>query len=219
MNHEKTSVPRTPRGLLISCRGPAPNPSREIENAATLTFITKVPTVSRFQSFPLPPYDILRVYGEGRTSRLPHRRDQVLGARADSLQPVACGGRDHLLCDRISAVEVHAHNRFLPGIVYARGDRQRRLLCRLRGGHLCAGLRISRTLAALPQAAVSDRNVVRRDHHTVYCHGNVHNNESLISDTPESAAKRQKNTAHGASRRTASWMNVQARRAKERLRA
>ena len=38
-NQEKISGPRTPSGLSRSCLGPAPNPSIEIENAATLTLL------------------------------------------------------------------------------------------------------------------------------------------------------------------------------------
>src|ERR1700733_1642956 len=42
-NHWCSSRPRTPRGLFRSCRGPAPNPSSEIENAATLTLAMGFP--------------------------------------------------------------------------------------------------------------------------------------------------------------------------------
>ena len=36
-NHPCSSIPRTPSGFCKSCDGPAPNPSSETENAATLT--------------------------------------------------------------------------------------------------------------------------------------------------------------------------------------
>lgn len=50
MNHRCNSMPRTPSGLLRSCRAPAPNPSSEIENAAALT-LAMLP--SKLQFLPL----------------------------------------------------------------------------------------------------------------------------------------------------------------------
>ena len=43
------------------------------------------------------------------------------------------------------------------------------------------GIGISRTVAALPQSIVRDRNTVRRNHHAVYRLGNVRG-ESLMPD-------------------------------------
>src|SRR5215472_3248088 len=52
-----SSVPRTPSGLWRSCRGPAPNPSIEMENAATRTFMFQSLHVSGVPS-PVPSGEV-----------------------------------------------------------------------------------------------------------------------------------------------------------------
>src|SRR5215472_2904075 len=55
-----SSVPRTPSGLWRSCRGPAPNPSSEMENAATLTFMFQSVHVSGVPS-PVPSGEVFNL--------------------------------------------------------------------------------------------------------------------------------------------------------------
>jgi len=130
---------------------------------------------------------ILRPSGDNQPAGLRDRCHQVLGALSAALQPGISGGRDHLLRDRISSVEVCYLRGFLFGPLLAGGDRQCRVLRGLHRGHLCAGVGLSRGLAPIPQASVCYRYTLRRRHHPLRRHGYVPR-QTLISSSPRTSS-------------------------------
>src|ERR1019366_414138 len=103
-NHPCNSVPRTPSGFCKSCRGPAPNPSIEIENAATRTLLMGELLVSRSQSFKVSKFQSIKVFACGTQSRiLPNPRQ---GPGAPSFSRILREGGDFDLGELAGEVKV-----------------------------------------------------------------------------------------------------------------
>ncbi len=71
---------------------------------------------------------ILRCHGEKHPARVPDRCDQILGARANSLQPGTGRHRNRLLCPGLPCIEIQLDGRFLSRVVSARRNRRHWIL-------------------------------------------------------------------------------------------